>query len=415
MITNRYLLLGALLVSAAVGCNGGGGGGKKSGSTTGASTATTTSTVAPATSATVAPTVSVATLPPIVIGTPTAPAKSAPSRFLYVGNDGDSSVQQFSIDPIKGTLTAVGTPVSTSAGGGAFSLVADAQGKFLHALLFDGISTFAINPNTGALTPVAGSNPVVGSNPWFITIDPTGSVVIVADASDNTIRTYKVGATGALTVAATANAGPAASPRSVCVSPDSKFVYSANNGSNDIAVFALETGTGQITKLGSNVMAGVGPRQAVLSPAGDFLYCCNVTGNTVSMFSRDKTTGALTALATPTVGVSTGSPYSIALDPAGKFAYVASDVSNDLTSFKIESNGSLTKLTPSAKGSDWPIHLVVDHSGSFAFTADYGIGADSTTPFAIDPNTGIAAANGPASKITTKTGYADPHAVCVVK
>ena len=71
---------------------------------------------------------------------------------------------------------------------------------------------------------------------------------------------------------------------------------------------------------------GVGPQSVAVDPTGKFAYVANegcltsLPGN-VSMYTINPTTGALTSIGSP-VATDFGAD-SVAVDPSGKFAYVA--------------------------------------------------------------------------------------------
>jgi DNA-binding beta-propeller fold protein YncE len=62
------------------------------------------------------------------------------------------------------------------------------------------ISAYAVNKDTGFLTPVAGSPFPGGQFPRWVTVDPSGDFLYVANSNDNTISAYTIdNTTGALT------------------------------------------------------------------------------------------------------------------------------------------------------------------------------------------------------------------------
>ena len=74
-------------------------------------------------------------------------------KFLYASNRGHDSIAVFSIDPSKGTLTAVETAATKGKEPRHFAI--DPTGQFLFAenLKSDNIVIFRIDQNTGRLTP----------------------------------------------------------------------------------------------------------------------------------------------------------------------------------------------------------------------------------------------------------------------
>ncbi len=80
--------------------------------------------------------------------------------FLYVSNASDGTISGYTIDPTTGALTALaGSPFPISAGTLATSL----DGAFLYTTGPNGLTTFSINPQTGALTQVGTPIPYGGA------------------------------------------------------------------------------------------------------------------------------------------------------------------------------------------------------------------------------------------------------------
>jgi 6-phosphogluconolactonase len=78
-----------------------------------------------------------------------------------------------------------------------------------------------------------------------------------------------------------------------------------------------------------------------VDPAGKFAYVTNSASNDVSMYTINATTGALTS----TGMIARISPVSVAVDPAGKFAYVTNSASNDVSIYSIDAaTGALTLI-----------------------------------------------------------------------
>jgi 6-phosphogluconolactonase (cycloisomerase 2 family) len=119
-------------------------------------------------------------------------------------------------------------------------------------------------------------------------------------------------------------------PNSITVDPRGKFAYVASQGcstnsNGSMSTYALNASTGQLTSLGPTVMAGYGARSMVVSPDGRFAYlAAPATGDDlgfVNIYALDATNGSPTLKNT---GYAAGgiTPSSIALAPSGRFAYV---------------------------------------------------------------------------------------------
>ena len=269
-------------------------------------------------------------------------------KFAYVASSGCNGgaggyVSMYTINPTTGALASIGPPVPSN---DEFtdSVTVDPSGKFAYVassgdvwdIDFGSISTYTINPTTGALTSTAGGINATGINgtPEFfnsVAVDPSGKFAYAADGGafpagsfggSSNVSMYAISSTtGALTSIGMVTAGQ---PVSVAVDPSGKFAYVANENdapgpAGNVSMYTINATTGGLTFIGS-IAAGIGPDSVAVDPAGRFAYVTNFGSNDISTYSIDATTGALTFIGSIAAGTH---PFSVALDPAGKFAYVA--------------------------------------------------------------------------------------------
>jgi len=106
-----------------------------------------------------------------------------------------------------------------------------------------------------------------------------------------------------------------------------------------------------------------------------------VTSN-VSVFSLDPDTGALSEV--PGSPFATGRGPGVAIDPTGKFVFVA-DADNNLSAYTIDSMGSLTPVgAPIPFGAEAE-SIAVDPTGKFVFV---GLVPREIAGFTLDRTTG---------------------------
>ena len=106
-----------------------------------------------------------------------------------------------------------------------------------------------------------------------------------------------------------------------------------------------------------------------VDPAGKFAYVTNSGSNNVSMYTINATTGSLTQIGAIAAGTS---PSSIAIHPSGKFVYVTNSGSNDVSMYTINATtGSLTQIGAIAAGMS-PGTIVIHPSGKFAYLLNSG-------------------------------------------
>jgi 6-phosphogluconolactonase (cycloisomerase 2 family) len=346
----------------------------------------------------------------------TMPNANGVSRFLYVGNGGTQNVTQYSINSTTG---AVSNPMPFSAGGSVSVVATDPAQKFLFALVggYNGTTTntlltYAINATTGALTLNATSTPTLGSQPYDMKVDATGSVVVVCDFIDDTVTSLMINpTTGALTANTPVSLGTAGTvgANGVAISPDSKFVYVTGYTAGSVTQLTLETGTGNMAVVGSPLMNLAGACPITLDPTGALCVVgtqdfANQAGTLVA-FTRNATTGVLTAVGTPTT--LTGIPLVAVID-AKTHCFVSCDVANAVFAFTF-GNAGLTASSPaSATTGTTPLGFCLDNSGTFAFAADFG--TDDIQPMSV--SAAGALTDGTLFTSTT-TGLSQQGAVCV--
>jgi 6-phosphogluconolactonase (cycloisomerase 2 family) len=153
------------------------------------------------------------------------------------------------------------------------------------------------------------------------------------------------------------------------------------------------------------------PPACVAASSPEFAYV--LTGYAVSMFTVNSCTGQFTA--TTPASVATGFSYpqqgaeQMVVDPLGRFAYVASLVSNasDLSAITMytinPTTGVLTPTTPATVPTGWcPQGIAIDPLGRFVYTANSN--DSSVSMFTINQTTGVLTPTSPASVSTMIPG-----------
>jgi 6-phosphogluconolactonase (cycloisomerase 2 family) len=165
---------------------------------------------------------------------------------------------------------------------------------------------FVINPSTGGLTPITGTNPNNGFNagvfPSAIAIDPTGKYVYVTDKAQNQVYGYSIdnGKTGALTGLVSSPYATGQYPVSITIEPRGKYVYVANYNSQTVSSYSLNLSSGALgASAGSNFSTTTGPTCVTVEPAlGIYLYTSDYLNSSISGGQLSPNTGALSAVAT---------------------------------------------------------------------------------------------------------------------
>jgi|HubBroStandDraft_5_1064220.scaffolds.fasta_scaffold24131_3 6-phosphogluconolactonase len=160
-----------------------------------------------------------------------------------------------------------------------------------------------------------------------------------------------------------------------------EFVYVANVYSNNVSGYAVNASDGSLTQLkGSPFATGYGPAGIAIDPTGKFAYVANNGGvsgkpGNVSAFAINAHTGALTQVAGSPFGAG-ANPIAVAIRPDGKFAYVVNYSSHNVSVFTINAKtGALQKVDVAQTGND-PTALAIDPSGKFVYESHTGFHPD---------------------------------------
>src|SRR5580658_8269278 len=313
------------------------------------------------------------------------------------------------------------TSTFTITAGAPQSIAVDPAGKFAYVAgdgcdVEDYVSVYTINPTTGALVSTGPPVPLNDEFTDSVTVDPSGKFAYVASSGDvwdidfGSVLTYTINpTTGALTsttggISGTGTNGTPEFFNSVAVDPSGKFAYAADGGAfppgsfggdSSVSMYTINSTTGALTSIGM-IAAGTGPVSVAVDPAGKFAYVANFESNDLSMYTIDATTGALAS--TGTIAAGPG-PVSVAVDPAGKFAYVADwtyNTEGSVSMYTIDATtGALTFIGSIAAGTS-AFSVAVDPAGKFAYVANW-TGNDtegSVSTYTIDATTGVLTPSG---------------------
>lgn len=293
------------------------------------------------------------------------------ARFLYVANRVAGSISIMTI-ATDGSLSHIaGSPVTT--GANPYSLAFDAQGKFLYvgheSVAPNGVSAYAIDSTTGAITQISGSPFFVagGATPAAVYADPSGTHLYVGSTQSTTnAHAFTINAaTGALTQLAGSPYATINNAIAVYAHPSGQFVYYAQySAPNGVVAFSRNATSGALALLsGSPFSAGFAPGFVTGDLQGRFVYVANSgdgVGNvSVSAYTVNATSGALSQI--------TGSPFASGLNPigfavddTGKYGYAANDQSGTVSAFSIDqTTGFLTPRGAAVAAGTNPLSVAV--------------------------------------------------------
>jgi 6-phosphogluconolactonase len=310
------------------------------------------------------------------IGTPVNAGKNplrivaAPNgKFVYVVNQGDSTVQEFAVNT-DGTLTSKNT-YNLSGGTSPTALAIDPAGKFLYATFTYQTGFSATNPGPGgvAIFPINSDNTLgtqttqpVGNNPIAVTASYFNHFVYVLDQEPspkaNILGFSQNTTTGALstvpgtsittvagkTVATGYPAGVA--PSAIAEEPTSRFIYVTDQLANQLIGYTVGS-TGALTPMVNGPFpTGLYPASLTIDPTGTLIYVVNFNANTIQGYQINEATGTPAPVA-GAVGSFTGAgPNCVVVDPAlGNFLYTSDQLDNTASAYKVTVNdGTLARV-----------------------------------------------------------------------
>jgi len=334
----------------------------------------------------------------IVLLLATCPSGTA-ATFVYVNNDiqGPNSVSAFAVSS-TGVLTQIAhSPFATggtgSGGGTPFAanrirVVRDTL--YVSNTVSQDISAFSIDPNTGELSPVAGSpftvgSPVVGpaSNP-SLAATPDGKFLYAANAIGG-LYGFSIGANGALSPLASFPVIAVAAVAGMTTTGDGKFLALAQDYLGQVTMFAIDPATGKLTAVAgspfatpSGTFGPIGISPGTFGPAG---VDCNCAGNLLFVGSEIFPFVAVYSIdATGVLAQINGSPFQGSsffvapsvplLSPDDTKLFVSSwSFTSSVDVFTVAPSGALTLVAGSPFGDPhgYPVGMGTDPTGNFLF------------------------------------------------
>jgi len=215
-------------------------------------------------------------------------------KWLFAANYVTGTISVF---PLDSTTGAIGTHVySEKHGEWAHMVVNDKSGKFVFAAYkgSDYIAQFIFDEERGTLTPnVSFVRTGPGSGPRHFVFHPSEKWFFILTETTSTVVTCKYDSVaGQITPISSISTIPAdfTGPNTgaeILITPDGKYVYSSNRGHNSIAIFSFTESTGILTLVGWEQGGGsiVTPRGVSLYPSGTHLLVASQDTDSITTFA----------------------------------------------------------------------------------------------------------------------------------
>jgi 6-phosphogluconolactonase (cycloisomerase 2 family) len=304
---------------------------------------------------------------------PVAEATSPDNTTLYVVNEDDNTIVQFTIgnDGKLYPQNTVNTP-------GVFPLAVATAGKFLFvadtyqplptcstaAPCSGSVAVFPVGTND-ALGPAA-ANASISASYWPLSLPSSPTDVMtptaIAAASSYVYVTafdatkgggyvfgFTVNSDGTLTAL---NGGApfaaGAQPSAIASAPGGSVIYVADSASNNVLAYSANAGV--LTPVGGSPFpTGNAPAAVVVDTTGNHVFVANSLDSNLTVYSS--ASGVLSSLGTYTTGTQ---PVAIGIDPSlNEYLYTANFLGNSVTGFQVNaSTGALLNSQESPYGAN---------------------------------------------------------------
>ncbi len=289
-------------------------------------------------------------------------AVSPGGESAYIVNTNSDRVSQYDIDPSTGRLSPkVRATVPTVEAPEFIAVSPNGRSAYVtNGGASHDISQYNINPLNGRLVPKTPAAVVVPTTPEDVAVTPDSKSAYVTTPYF-VVYQYDIAPNGTLSPKdpPAVNTGSGAGSTSVAVAPDGKSAYvtSANPsdpfGAGTVSQYNINPLTGKLSlKTPATVVAGPGnPFSIAVTPDGKNAYVVNLIGvagrrDTVSQYTINLATGRLTPKVPARVAAGSGA-HEVAVHPDGQSAYVTNGLDNDVSQYNINPvSGALSPKTP---------------------------------------------------------------------
>jgi len=317
---------------------------------------------------------------------------SAGTTKVYLGTQGRGESKGIYLCDLNTETGALSEPRLAATLSGCGFLAIDSDKKRLYSTARGGgnqVAAFHIRDDY-TLTPI-NLQPSEGTGPCHVSLDATGSCLLVANYGSGSVAALGIDEDGSLIKSASAHQhegssvnerrqkGPHA--HSIYPGPDNKFAYAPDLGIDQVVIYSLNAGTASLRKVGAaKTRAGAGPRHMKFGRNGQQAYVLTELLLTVAVYDRDPETGLLGSSKQEISCLPEGtdpdgmSCSEIRVHPGGKFLYTANrDVKgagrDSISVFQILEGGRIKRIQNIPAKVQIPRNIGVDPDGKWLLVA----------------------------------------------
>lgn len=337
----------------------------------------------------------------------------------YIGTytKGDSKgIYTFTLDTEKKELS---TPILAAELENPTYVTVTADSQTLYAVVkegeFGGVSSYRITKENGELTPLI-TEVSPGSSPCHVSVNQNNEKVLTAYYHRGTAELYNTDEGKVDPVSAFvqhAGTGPNVDRQEKPhvhfsgFTPDEKFAVVVDLGIDKIVTYSLEGNSLEIEH-SLSVNPGSGPRHIAFHPNGKFAYVMTELSNEVIVLSYNSEDAKFTELqyisAIPADFTENSQGSAIHLSSDGRFVYVGNRGHNSIALFSVnKETGELAFIEHTSTEGNWPRDFVLDPTEKFLVASNEQSG--NLVLYTRDEETG---------KLTLEqSNVAVPYPVCV--
>ncbi|KIL49155.1 lactonase family protein [Jeotgalibacillus campisalis] len=289
-------------------------------------------------------------------------------------------IYSFGLDTEKGELTSL--EVAAELDSPTYVSISEDQ-KYLYAVAPGGLASYEIDAASGGLTLINKVDPREGT-PCYVETDPSNQFAAAANYHDGTAVLYKVNPqTGELSeqlsVAEQQGGGPherqdAPHMHYSGFTKDGKYLIGVDLGTDEVVTYEYSSGDlKDVQRFAAS--PGAGPRHLAFHPAGKIAYVMTELSNEVLVLDYDQDNGSFeliqTIKAIPADFTENSQGSAIHVSSDGKFVYAGNRGHDSIAVFAIDPETYQIKLVEYAEtGGNWPRDFVMDPTEKFIVTTN---------------------------------------------
>ncbi|MFC6964262.1 lactonase family protein [Halocatena marina] len=305
------------------------------------------------------------------------------SSLAFVGtytNNESEGIYGYRLNSEAGEFEALGT---TMVGDNPSFLTIHPSGEFLYAVNETdpgNVAACEVDQRTGELSTL-NRRPSGASGPCHCSVDATGQFLLVAHYGGGSISMLPIEDDGHLGnpteliehdgTHIDSSDPPTPRPHAAIPGPDNRFVYVPDLGLDEVVVYKLDLERGRLSRASAVQMsAGTGPRHLVFHPNNQVGYVINEPDSSLTILDRDTRTGELNFVeslrTTPSTFDGENHSADVHVHPSGRWAYGSNRGHDSIAVFDIkDENGRLEPMGYVSTGGKYPRNIAIDPTGRF--------------------------------------------------